>query len=717
MGGYTDWAELSAEKDDLGSEGWNQQRAKLLNEVGALLKQGDWKQAQSRYEQMSVGFGWTGELRDRAEICARLAAQPTPPGAAFLKALTAYFAGLDQLEGEALAEAGTTFDTVAADPGAGFLKEYALYQQASVAYAWLDFSHALTLYQQFLAVAPQSPKREAALLMLARCALLPQTADGPKAEIGKQALAQLRKEFPHTRYAAAIQGLQGRVYLLSGNYPEALRCYFAAGDMESVQRVAAHLPEAESKALQARILEGHLRRLMTVRIFDRYEQSIGEIRVRLAQLSKSENSRFSQDLLAEPELAASYLYYRLYHCDNKPEDWKHLGQFADSLIAHNPSAHLSPSVLVRLAEVSYQRKEYDRALEWAARALAAAPKYDRALFVHGAIQHKRHSYAAALSDFNALMQNCPGSPLTHGAREELAILDELTGEMGGALDQYIALQYQPDIAYLLDAKMTISQVEAYYRATPETAQISPARFWRSGETSRTYYPTRDLLAYTLGMRYLREEQWDQAETWFKRVNADKRAEFDKGRNVEDYSHDKITVVDALTVARQLRDLKQAIEKAGSDNARAEALYAYASYYYTHGTLLLYNGALWQGGRAFNFGMFWSEHQPTPADKEVAKQHAYSHEVYNRCYDLCLQVAERYPQSPAAPKALYRAACASRRLANFNGWWRDDNKQHNHWEDAARLMRDLARRYPRDPLVHDAKKYADVFAQEKKDYQW
>ncbi|HLK61666.1 MAG TPA: tetratricopeptide repeat protein, partial [Chthonomonadaceae bacterium] len=602
------------------------------------------------------------------------------------------------------------------DPAAGFLKEYARYQQASVAYAWLDFPRALTLYQQFLNDFPKSAKREAGLLMLARCALRPQVAESTRADVGKQALDQLFQEFPHTRYADAAQGLQGRLYYLTGRYADAVRCYLAIHDMESATRAAARLPANTGEIAHVSILEGHLRRLLTVSNLDRYQQSVLAINGLAPYLTKTERAQFSHDVLQDPELAAPYLYYRLYHCDNKPSDLQHMVALAESLIARHSTAQLSPLVRVRLAEVYYQNRRYDQALDWANRALAAAPQYDRALFVHGATQHKRHEYHVAIADFKTLLRDCPGSSLQHGAWEELAILDETVGDMGGALEQYLALNYRPDIAYLLDAKMTIPQIEAYYKATPEDLS-DESHFNYSYEDSSTLappsYKRRDLLAYTIGIRYLRQEQWDQADLWLKRVPAEKLKAFNKGR--EEWGSKPSP--DPLTASHELHALQHTASEAKTEATRAEALFRYASYYYSHGTLLLYNPMLWQEERAFNFSMYWDKKQPTPEDLSATKRYMYSHEVYAHTRALCLEIARRYPDTPTAPKALYRAACSDRYLATFNGWWREENAQEDHWKEAARLMRELAQRYPHDPLAADAKKFAGVFTEERKGMQW
>ena len=54
------------------------------------------------------------------------------------------------------------------------------------------------------------------LLMTARCALLPERAEGRRMEVGRQAVTQLLTRFPHSPYRNAALGLQGR-YALGRN--------------------------------------------------------------------------------------------------------------------------------------------------------------------------------------------------------------------------------------------------------------------------------------------------------------------------------------------------------------------------------------------------------------------------------------------------------------------------------------------------------------------
>ena len=73
------------------------------------------------------------------------------------------------------------------------------------------------------------------------------------------------------------------------------------------------------------------------------------------------------------------------------------------------------------------------------------------------------------------------------------------------------------------------------------------------------------------------------------------------------------------------------------------------------------------------------------------------------------IAERYPQTPTAPKALYRAACATHYLTQFSYWWETESDRLDFWAQSVRLMTRVYEKYPNDPLAKSARKYAGVFA--------
>jgi len=112
-------------------------------------------------------------------------------------------------------------------------------------------------------------------------------------------------------------------------------------------------------------------------------------------------------------------------------------------------------------------------------------------------------------------------------------------------------------------------------------------------------------------------------------------------------------------------------------------------------------------------MWWNDTALHGQDARVIRDYMYRHEVYARSLKTCLSVADRYPSTSAVPQALYCAACAARSLASFNEWWRNEDRNENHWLESIRLMKRLLRRYPRHPLAKEARKYARVFNEERK----
>ena len=529
--------------------------------------------------------------------------------------------------------------------------------------------------------------------MLARTALLSDDPKNRDVPAGEAALNQLAKEFPKSRYRDSIPGLRARILYVEENYPAAARAYLALEDANSLELVRKKLTGAAPGNLDAPLLEIYLARLADAETWTDYSDSLFRIDETRKRMSAESSREFAEKVQKNYGLAAAYIYYRLYHTKNQASDLKSLTRLADTFAARDGGAKLPPLVRVRLAEIYYQRKMYDRALKWAG-SVDAANVRDRAFYVRGAAKQKMGHNDAALADFNALLFRCPNSSLRHAARENVAILDEAAGNRSGALDQYFALGYQLDIAFLLDIRMTPREIETYI-------------------ASHSKSPQKDLLAYSLGIRYLREERWSESEKWLKRVSAAKYAAYTKT--------DADTGLDSespapLTALRELRGLYQKISDAGSDNDRAAALYAYASYYSTHGTLLLYNAALWQGEREYAFQFWQNTRQTSPEDRAAIRNHMVSHEVYSRSRRICLELARRYPASPVAPAAVYRAAAACRRLAAFNAWWTEENKRHNYWDEATDLMNRVADTYPKSPQAAKARKYAAVFQKEKKG-QW
>src|ERR1041385_362745 len=99
----------------------------------------------------------------------------------------------------------------------------------------MDYPRAVDLYRKFLAEFPGTAKKESALIMIARCSLLPETEGGRSVEAGKAALAQLEKEFPHSRFREAEIGLHARLDYVEGRMDTALHTYMSTHDMASLE--------------------------------------------------------------------------------------------------------------------------------------------------------------------------------------------------------------------------------------------------------------------------------------------------------------------------------------------------------------------------------------------------------------------------------------------------------------------------------------------------
>ncbi len=684
--------ELSEDRDRQASEKRTQARTAKLAAGLKAESTGQWAEAQRLYESAAKADGWTGGLRDRVEILTRLAKLSAPLPPAFAGLLQDYFQRVPLTDAPSAPNAAANLEKIAANTEADWLREHAAYQAASAVAAAGDNLQAVARYQALLKNFPGGAKRQDALIMLARTALLSDDPAKRDVKAGEAALKQLTAEFPKSRYRNSVPGLRARILYVEANYPAAATAYLKLQDADSLELVRRKLTGSPKGATDAPLLAIYLKRLAGAKTWKDYAIALVSIDRTRKRMSAASSSDFAAAVQRQTELAASYIYYRLYHTRNTSADLKNLTRLADTFAARdgNGGAKLSPLVRVRLAEIYYQRRMYDRALQWAGPVIAVNV-LDRALFVRGAAKQKMGKNDAAISDFNALLARCPNSFLRRAARENLAILDEAAGLRAAALDQYFALDYQLDIAFLLDIRMTPREIESYLAARPKS-------------------PQKDLLAYTLGMRYLCDERWNESEKWLKRVAPAKYAAYQK--SLDDFSFDTKSPA-PLDALKDLRGLYQAISDAGGDDERAAALYAYASYYSTHGTLLLYNVALWQGTRTGAFQFWQNDRQTTPEDRAAIRNHMISREVYSRSRRICLELARRYPKSPVAPAAVYRAAAACRRLARFNSWWTAENKRHNYWDEATLLMNRVADSYPKSPQAKNARKYAAVFQKEKK----
>lgn len=547
-----------------------------------------------------------------------------------------------------------TLSTIAG--GRGWLAPHAKYALAAVSYDNGKRAEAASLYEA--AADSGSPRYEPALMMAARINLRDGATENQISH-GEELLRRMLSERPNTRFRASINGWLLRVNFLRKLYADALVGYLGQID------------ERGNPDEQALV--------------------ISSITMTANAIGPKDAKLIRTVLLAQPKYLEPYLNYRLYHSEAKKADLQQLANFAQVVLKKHPEAVLKMSTLARLAEISYLTGDHRQALSFANRSLAAtgSDRRDLATYVKGASLAKLGRTDRALEAFAGFEKTYKGSYLGRAVRENRALLFEKKGEFGKALDEYFANGYRYDVAYLLDVRMTLNEVERYVQAHPSHR-----------------------LKLALGYRLLRAEKYDQAAGVFASIPTKERLLLAEVSNKEygwAEGYDKI--VDPLVTAKDLSRLSEQARTATTHEATAAALYKLASYYYERRNLLLYNADLWKGMRSIAFAYFWNEEFAQPGDTNVVRRHHYEHECLMHAKQICLAIAKDYPRTKSAPKALYRAATASRRLANFNTWWRKEDRHQLLYRQAASSLRKLYTLYPNDPLAKKAKKYESVFISE------
>ena len=548
-----------------------------------------------------------------------------------------------------------------------------------------EFGVAATSFEE-AAKLKASPRRAPALIMVARSLLRAEKPLPSDVDRAIAALDSLDAEFPNGLFAWSSRGWRGRAALVTGKRGQALAAY--------------------------------LKQLDTARTSEERLNALASVRQTLAVLDASGAAGFRSAVKEDPTLLRPYLSYRIHHTVLTADGRRALYAFVQDFSKGTPPK-LGGDLRASLAEMALAAGDRKGAMKEASAALAAgADRSDLARYVLGGVALQEERWGDAIRFYTPVTKGA--GPLRSAAKEPLAIAYERTNRLGKALDLYDELGYNLDRAYLLDVRMTPEEIRAYL----PTVQ---------GEKA-------DLVRYSLGMRLLRLDRYDEAEAIFTELGERRRTlanvgSFDYawlrpddakpaappttptlpiGSALVENPAEVDALYDPLTTARDLRKLRKAFAGAAGET-RAEAIYAYASYLYTRRNLLLYNAPLWQGGRQVLDFANDQNLANTAKDRRAIVDHLYEHECLWQARTACLQIVRESPNSPWAAKALYRAATSERRLADFNTQWRTlSRKRLNLWNAAAGHLEELARRFPNDPLAKNAKKYAGVFREEAGD---
>jgi outer membrane protein assembly factor BamD (BamD/ComL family) len=614
------------------------------------------------------GMGDAAFVRTRIDLFKELGGQTVPELAAYLDAVP-----LSPRARKALPETRTPI-----------LRPYVEYEAVTRAPATSPREAA----ERFLGIAhryPRSSRAPACLIMAARA--LTQAPDAAKStanlRLADFALRELLRRYPSSRFAWDARGGLGRIDYLRRRYAEAYRHY-------EIQVREAHNDAQRERALTSILICDRTRGRRDamagtyLRMLDQIApKSFVLVRLEglLDRFDAVDARRFGERLRRDPILLERYANYRMDF--TKPTD--DLFRFA-----HVPG--ITGRTLAQMASGALALKNGPRAERLARRALSLPNRSDShplATFVLATLDRRADRRQEARNRYREILRRWPAGYLAGGSRENLALLEERLDNLPGALDQYTALDYREDFAYMVDARMTSRQLAHYIDSRPE-------------------HPRRALMIYTLGLRYLREERWDAADWAFRRLTPRQRKALTAA---SEWVAQGGGLQDPVATLRALRRLDANVRRAKGQEAKAKALLTMGDYFYHHHDLLLYSPQLWKGVRTEAFAFSWNASVATPADDRALARHHEDHEAFAQALRRYRRVVRDYPRTKTAPVAAYWGACAANRLAHMAPYWRWYERKTDLLGESVRLMR-FAERAQNPKLAAKARKYGKVFRIER-----
>lgn len=495
------------------------------------------------------------------------------------------------------------------------------------------------------------------------------------------------------RFYSSATGWLARARYLQGDYLGALAIYWQQLKLESGGearlRVLDSICMCET-ALKRRGRAAFADFLVLDFIKDpnRRDFYFNQVAAKLGQFTSSDAKAFWACLKTSPPALSAYLDYRLDRSTVTPD----LLALSASATFEGPYAG---HIYGRLAEAAYRLRRLPAVLAYCEKCLATSTKDDDrglATYLQASVAQRQGQRAQAMAGYEEVLRRYRKSYVAGGARENLALLYEHAGRLGDALDMYYALGYQHDVAYMLDIRMSTDQIEAYLGSHPR-------------------HDSRDVIRYSLGLRYLRQHRFAEATRAFTLVPDGKRKAYLQG---SPWMDEGVTPMrDPLLSTRDLALRYEAAAKAHGSEAKAKALLSIGNYYYNHRDLLLYNARLWHFERSVSIGWSWNDSVATSEDVAALQRHHDEHECLAQAMQVFDELLRMYPTSSSAQRAAYRDACAAWRLANFSPYWRWVADRGNLHERAVNLMH-LASTGADKNLAKTAHKFAGVFLEEAND---
>ena len=581
------------------------------------------------------------------------------------------------------------------------LRPYALYEKADESKESCRVK-ALAFDQ----VAKQYSKSPVALVALQRIPDLligvsPDRINASDIDLTKEALHQLEIRYPSRAHRYEVIGWQGRIQYVQKRYVEAIHIYRRQSEY------AASLKEKQDVLNSIVLCYKHLvyRPAMVATLLDAYANEVSgsgramyfnQISLALGHINGHEAKDFWKRIRGNPRQLSSYLDFR-QELDHPSQDLITMAtQRIDEAIASPYGGH----ILARIAEAAYALEKTVYAKKMALRSLSLCRNNDdRALttYLLASIAKRQGEWKGAQSGYESVLKNYPNNYLVGGAEENLALIYERQNRYDKALEMYWKLKYPYDVAYLIDIRMSPAQLVAYIKDHPDSKHIK-------------------LLRFTLGIRYLRKEQFHLAALELKKLNSKSRENLRRllyEREKEEKGTDTELIQDPLQTAQELGTLYAHFQLAKSPNQKADAKWKIANYYYTRRNLLLYNPAAWHMARSMAIAFQWNVSVAKKQDEQALERHHWEHECYARTLTICKEILKAYPRSPLRYEVAYRAACAAERLGHMNTYWRWQARKKDLIGQAVNLMA-IARNSPERDLAKKARKYARVFAESRED---
>ncbi len=624
--------------------------------------------------------------RDRLDALQSLSRGVKPPAiTAYLQTRANFDGDFGDLQGDAVtANTYAIYGALAEIKAPASLVDNVDYLRGATLFRERRYKEAEMAFRTLLQKYPRSEKREAAYLMAERAAIQVykealQSADNEIDQSRKRARESAMqlyrdglREFPRGEYAIDLRGWVAYLDSMEGNYAAAMAKYYRS------LSVATNPLDRQSLLISLRLT--------------RHKITADDLR------------KVEEDLLDEPVPALTYAYHVLYnylpnvefyedydsdrYSNEENEEAREAARekegrqekeqivaFIHRLLRRHPGSAMSGGFLLRLSQAQMELNDAAAARASVVRALGTGLKSrDRldALWIKGASEFRLQQHAAARRTLQQLIAEDPSGELAEGAGRLIAMAAEDMGDLDGALEQYIRLDYKEDIAYFADVLLTPEQLAGFLARHPAS-------------------PKANELQYALAVRYLRLHRWNEARAalakvkvtqrgepdWYDSSDADEDpVEFRTSRNTAKTPSDTPGVAsrwiwrDQKTID-DLERMEREIAAATDDEAKAEAMYQMASYLYQGSSLLFYNPAFWEGSRHYKLDeLEYTDGFRAPGEAQIFNAHMREHEPVVHALNIYLDLINRFPKTRAARDAMYTAAVCHERLSDYNSYWRN-----------------------------------------------